>query len=218
MGQTSPARAHKAAAGLLLWLIACQPSRPPATLAPTLPLEEIQTLVAATMAAEAVVSTHLPTDTKPTLRACFNLTGLNVRSGPGVEFSDIGGLTNGQCVTLDGRNGDGSWARIRGSDSATAPRGGWVSSVYLDISGEVQGLPVVEVGRVVATVVPTVRVATAVPPAPVRVSTPRPQPPVDNGGATAICNDGWLSNSQHRRGTCSHHGGVREWLRDDIPP
>lgn len=31
-------------------------------------------------------------------------------------------------------------------------------------------------------------------------------------GATAICNDGTYSFSQHRRGTCSHHGGVAQWL------
>jgi hypothetical protein len=37
-----------------------------------------------------------------------------------------------------------------------------------------------------------------------------PQYPV---GATAICKDGTYSYSQHRRGTCSHHGGVAIWLR-----
>ncbi len=130
-----------------------------------------------------------------------------MRSGPGVGYSDIGGLPNGECVTLDGRNADGSWARIRSSDSASAPRGGWVSVGYLDFSGSVLGLLVVGVGPIDATARPTVR-----------VSTPRPPTPNDSGGATAICNDGWLSYSQHRRGTCSHHGGVREWLRDDIPP
>lgn len=31
-------------------------------------------------------------------------------------------------------------------------------------------------------------------------------------GATARCGDGSYSFSQHRRGTCSHHGGVAEWL------
>jgi hypothetical protein len=31
-------------------------------------------------------------------------------------------------------------------------------------------------------------------------------------GATAKCNDGSYSFSQHRSGTCSHHGGVAEWL------
>lgn len=31
-------------------------------------------------------------------------------------------------------------------------------------------------------------------------------------GATARCRDGTYSFSQHRSGTCSHHGGVAEWL------
>ena len=31
-------------------------------------------------------------------------------------------------------------------------------------------------------------------------------------GATARCNDGTYSYSQHRSGTCSHHGGVAAWL------
>jgi hypothetical protein len=31
-------------------------------------------------------------------------------------------------------------------------------------------------------------------------------------GATAECKDGTYSFSQHRSGTCSHHGGVRRWL------
>jgi hypothetical protein len=31
-------------------------------------------------------------------------------------------------------------------------------------------------------------------------------------GATAQCRDGSYSFSQHRQGTCSHHGGVAHWL------
>jgi hypothetical protein len=31
-------------------------------------------------------------------------------------------------------------------------------------------------------------------------------------GATARCRDGSYSFSQHRRGTCSYHGGVAEWF------
>ncbi|MFL6283566.1 MAG: surface-adhesin E family protein [Pyrinomonadaceae bacterium] len=30
-------------------------------------------------------------------------------------------------------------------------------------------------------------------------------------GATALCRDGTYSYSEHRQGTCSHHGGVAEW-------
>ena len=32
-------------------------------------------------------------------------------------------------------------------------------------------------------------------------------------GATAVCGDGTYSFSMHRSGTCSHHGGVAEWLQ-----
>jgi hypothetical protein len=32
-------------------------------------------------------------------------------------------------------------------------------------------------------------------------------------GATARCRDGTFSFSQHRSGTCSHHGGVSGWLK-----
>lgn len=32
-------------------------------------------------------------------------------------------------------------------------------------------------------------------------------------GPTAQCTDGTYSYSAHRRGTCSHHGGVSIWLR-----
>jgi len=31
-------------------------------------------------------------------------------------------------------------------------------------------------------------------------------------GATAVCRDGAYSFSQSRRGTCSYHGGVSQWL------
>ena len=31
-------------------------------------------------------------------------------------------------------------------------------------------------------------------------------------GATARCVDGTLSYSTHRSGTCSHHGGVAQWI------
>ncbi|MBI5906604.1 DUF3761 domain-containing protein [Candidatus Saccharibacteria bacterium] len=36
--------------------------------------------------------------------------------------------------------------------------------------------------------------------------------PSTPSGATAKCGDGTYSFSQSRSGTCSHHGGVAEWL------
>lgn len=38
--------------------------------------------------------------------------------------------------------------------------------------------------------------------------------PTAPAGATAQCNDGTYSMSQHRQGTCSSHDGVRSWLVD----
>lgn len=43
------------------------------------------------------------------------------------------------------------------------------------------------------------------------VPSPRHSPTVP-AGATAQCRDGTYSFSQHRQGTCSHHGGVASWL------
>lgn len=34
-------------------------------------------------------------------------------------------------------------------------------------------------------------------------------------GASAKCGDGSYSFSLHHRGTCSHHGGVAQWLSGD---
>jgi uncharacterized protein YgiM (DUF1202 family) len=47
------------------------------------------------------------------------------------------------------------------------------------------------------------------------VRVPSPQRTLDNQppqGATALCRDGSYSFSHSRRGTCSHHGGVAQWL------
>ena len=44
---------------------------------------------------------------------------------------------------------------------------------------------------------------------------PSPQHTSDGSvpsGASAQCRDGSFSFSRHRRGTCSHHGGVERWL------
>lgn len=44
-----------------------------------------------------------------------------------------------------------------------------------------------------------------------RVQSPTYYPSVPRG-ATARCVDGTYSFSRNRRGTCSHHGGVAQWL------
>ena len=65
---------------------------------------------------------------------------VNVRAGPGPRFRRIGGLEAREEVDVIGRNANGAWLRIRTSAGLT----GWVSSEYVNVSGDVNALPVVE--------------------------------------------------------------------------
>lgn len=54
-------------------------------------------------------------------------------------------------------------------------------------------------------------------PEPEPAAEPEPEPapapePEHPEGATALCSNGTYSWSENRRGTCSHHGGVAQWL------
>jgi hypothetical protein len=49
------------------------------------------------------------------------------------------------------------------------------------------------------------------------VAAARAEPSKAPPGASAQCRDGTYSFSHHRRGTCSHHSGVRRWLRVVAP-
>lgn len=69
------------------------------------------------------------------------------------------------------------------------------------ISDEVTTQPVDEVVLRGTYVAPTVETTPAAP----------AMDDSGGGGATAKCNDGSLSYSAHRQGTCSHHGGVAIW-------
>lgn len=58
------------------------------------------------------------------------------------------------------------------------------------------------------------------PVAPAAKPVPAPRPAaagakaVGAGEATALCNDGTRSASQHRSGACARHGGVKQWLKE----
>ena len=64
----------------------------------------------------------------------------------------------------------------------------------------------------------TIFAATAVAIATLAAASPaaaEPPTPTPTPGATAQCCDGAWSHSQHRSGTCSHHGGVCQWCPCD---
>jgi Protein of unknown function (DUF3761) len=49
---------------------------------------------------------------------------------------------------------------------------------------------------------------------PVAAKEKTPAPSTAPADATALCNDGTYSHAQHHRGACSHHGGVKQWLKE----
>jgi uncharacterized protein YraI len=57
--------------------------------------------------------------------ACVIANSLNIRSGPGLEYSVVAGATRGQCFKVNQISANGAWAQIDG---------GWASTKYLDIS------------------------------------------------------------------------------------
>ncbi len=63
---------------------------------------------------------------------------LNVRSGPGLNYAIIGGLSYRDRVNMLGRSADNGWVKVRFSDRST----GWISSAYVYTSGYVYTLPI----------------------------------------------------------------------------
>ena len=78
---------------------------------------------------------------------------LNVRSGPGADYSSLGVLNPNDVVYLSGKNNLGSWLQI---EFTGGPEGkGWVATAFIKANG-VDGLPIIaETSQVVSTGTPT---------------------------------------------------------------
>lgn len=76
------------------------------------------------------------------LTAVVTARGLNVRAGPGVEYPRLGAVAGGTELSLTGRNEAGTW--VRGSAEEEGLEG-WLSADYMQIDGDVEALPVLEV-------------------------------------------------------------------------
>jgi hypothetical protein len=109
---------------------------------------------------------------------------LNVRSGPGTDYPVVRTLSRGDAVQV-GEADDRGWARV----------GATHSNEY-----------VYRPTRALSSTSPPLAE-----PKPTRKRPHEADAGVSSTGATAMCRDGSLSYSAHRRGTCSHHGGVAVW-------
>jgi uncharacterized protein YraI len=138
-----------------------QPIAQAPTIAPTAPVV-IPTATAppAATATEAAPPTAAPTDTSaappatsPPTAPNFSITvPANVRSGPGVNYTVIGGLPIGSTAEVVGRDASASWYVINFQGGQ-----GWVSNQVAQYTGDTNALPVVAAPptpRPTATTVP----------------------------------------------------------------
>jgi len=134
-----------------------------------------------------------------------NNGNVNLRQGPGTNYNIASTLSQGDSLKIVGQYED--WYQVETLEGNTA----WVANFVVETN-------------IVDTDIPTI---SDIPPTPVLpTDTPVPQilptnttvvyntpvPAQHPAGATAICNDGTYSESKNRKGTCSRHGGVRQWL------
>jgi uncharacterized protein YraI len=77
------------------------------------------------------------------ISATVSANRLNIRRGPGPEYTQLLELSSGQSVVLIGRNQEGTWVQLKADDQR------WVNARYLRISGDIVVLPVTftEVGE-----------------------------------------------------------------------
>lgn len=124
--------------------------------------------------------------------------GINVRSCPSTSCDVVGKVNQGTRLTATGRvdgeevnSGNKVWYRVR--------YGGGEAYVYSSVVTSTAPRP-------------TAQPQVSAPQNPAVSAPVQPAAPSHPAGATARCRDGTYSYSQNRRGTCSHHGGVAQWL------
>jgi hypothetical protein len=62
--------------------------------------------------------------------------GLNVRTGPGIAYPIVGGLSLDDVVEMVGKNAAGDWLQI-----AYNGQEGWVAAAYVDLTGSLAAVP-----------------------------------------------------------------------------
>src|SRR5215207_637792 len=85
-----------------------------------------------------------------TLSACVR-DSTNIRRGPGTQYETIGGLVSGTCLTILGRNEEGSWVSMVSDDHQT----GWVSADVVRVAGDITMVSVRDDGAMKNSAQPT---------------------------------------------------------------
>ncbi len=70
-------------------------------------------------------------------QAIVSAAALNVREGPGTNYTAVAAVHAGDTLAITGRDASAGWYRIRLSDGRT----GWVSGSLVTVDGDVSGIP-----------------------------------------------------------------------------
>ncbi|MCL5999017.1 MAG: SH3 domain-containing protein [Chloroflexi bacterium] len=127
-------------------------SEQPAQATPTITASAVPAEVPATeppapTSAPVVTDTPAPAQVQLTVKEGNDY--VNVRSGPGTTFDQVGQLPKGQSSPVTGKNADATWWQIKFSDQP-----GWVFGELVTLSGDPSTVAVVEAPAVQATDAP----------------------------------------------------------------
>lgn len=91
---------------------------------------------------DGIVTPPQPAPQPPQGATAVVTTGaLNVRSGPGIGYSSVIVIPQGQVVSLLGRNSDNSWVKVR----VGTGQEGWVNASLIQANVAISSLPVVPI-------------------------------------------------------------------------
>ena len=167
----------------------------------------VTVLVALTVQASA--SNTQPSQHSTAVAVIVTAPKANVRDKPSKSAAIVSTVNNGDLLSLTSVAPIGPWYQVR--DSRTGSEG-WIHGNTIAL------LQPIETSSTIDT--QPQRPRRTSPPVPgrsyVNVDGVRVPSPVFSdtrpAGPSARCRDGSYSFSQHRRGTCSYHGGVAEWF------
>jgi TolB protein len=120
---------------------------------------------------QSPTATPPPSATQPTPNSGrVTAYGLNVRSGPGIAYPIVGGLSQGDTVEVVGKNATATWLQIVYNGEE-----GWVAAAYVDLTGSLAE-------------VPEVSAPPPPPPTPTPMPTPTPTPEFTGKLVFQVCN------------------------------
>jgi hypothetical protein len=124
----------------------------PATPTPTATSTAAPTHTPTTQSTATPVVVVTPTPTRDLWTGYVTARALNLRAGPGVNYSIVSALTNGTRFTVRGQNPTGDWLNIQVTSGSRLGDVGWVARAYTDYT---RSAPVVATPPPPATVTPT---------------------------------------------------------------